>query len=229
VSIIELAAFASCTFSVGTLIFCERQLDDPEVHAHPAAKQLEWRRRVSKIAASMAFVLLAAPAVTKGAFGAWMVFGIVAGAIGDIALLGKGVRAFVIGLVAFLVGHVAYIVGLAQIEPMSMWIGLAGVATALPVIAAIFAMAQLWPKLGGLKGPVLVYVVAIVAMVVGAFATRFDLGLAMPIGAALFFASDLAVARDRFIARDFQNKLYGLPAYYLGQLLIAYSIRNYFF
>ena len=26
-SIFELAAFASCTFSVGTLIFCERQLD----------------------------------------------------------------------------------------------------------------------------------------------------------------------------------------------------------
>jgi hypothetical protein len=49
--------------------------------------------------------------------------------------------------------------------------------------------------------------------------------MALPFGATLFFASDLAVARERFLARDFTNKLYGLPAYYLGQLLIAYAIR----
>lgn len=223
--ILELAAFASCVFSVGNLIFIERQLEDPEVRAHPAAKQLEWRRRVSKITASLAFVMLAVPALGRGSFGAWMFFGIVAGAAGDVALLGRGMRAFVIGLVAFLIGHVAYVVGLAKLIPPSQWISHAGVLTALPIVVAAFAMAQLWPKLGGLKLPVIVYVAAIVAMVIGAYATRDELGNAMPIGATLFFASDLAVARDRFVARDFTNKLYGLPAYYLGQLLIAFAIR----
>jgi uncharacterized membrane protein YhhN len=225
VSFFEISAFASCTFAVGNLIFIERQLEDPEVHAHPAARQLEAKRKLSKIAASLAFVTLALPALGRGAFGAWMFFGIVMGAVGDVALLGRGARAFMMGLLAFLVGHLAYVVGLAQVVPPGDWIQYAGLATAVPVTAAVFAVAQLWPKLGGLKVPVLFYVVAIVAMVVGAFATRFDLGLAMPIGATLFFASDLLVARDRFIQRDFQNKLYGLPAYYLGQLLIAYSIR----
>jgi uncharacterized membrane protein YhhN len=43
-------------------------------------------------------------------------------------------------------------------------------------------------------------------------------------GAALFFVSDLAVARDRFVAHGFANRLWGLPAYYAGQLLIAWSI-----
>ena len=43
-------------------------------------------------------------------------------------------------------------------------------------------------------------------------------------GAVLFFVSDLAVARDRFIARTFANKAWGLPLYFSGQLLIAWSL-----
>jgi len=48
--------------------------------------------------------------------------------------------------------------------------------------------------------------------------------IALLAGAALFFVSDLAVARDRFVAPGFANRLWGLPAYYAGQLLIAWSI-----
>jgi uncharacterized membrane protein YhhN len=44
------------------------------------------------------------------------------------------------------------------------------------------------------------------------------------IGALLFYISDLAVARDRFITRSFVNRLWGLPAYYTGQVLLALSI-----
>ena len=51
-----------------------------------------------------------------------------------------------------------------------------------------------------------------------------SVGMCLAAGACLFFASDLAVARDRFVARDFTNKLWGLPAYYIGQLLIAWAI-----
>ena len=44
------------------------------------------------------------------------------------------------------------------------------------------------------------------------------------IGALLFFASDLAVARDKFVAPGVINKLWGLPAYYGGQLLLAWAV-----
>lgn len=223
----ELLTIASCLMSVYTLVRIEQQLADPEVRAHPAIKELEMRRRLSKIAASLAFVLLAIPAFGRDGFGTWMFVGLVAGAAGDVALLGRGARAFMLGLGAFLVGHIAYVIGIAQVMPPSKWLGAAGFGVVLPLVVAGLAVRKLWPKLGAFKIPVMVYIVAIVAMVVGAYAARGALahGTVLAIGATLFFASDLAVARDRFLARDFTNKLYGLPAYYLGQLLIAYAIR----
>jgi uncharacterized membrane protein YhhN len=43
-------------------------------------------------------------------------------------------------------------------------------------------------------------------------------------GAVLFFASDLAVARDKLVAPSFTNHAWGVPAYYAGQLLIAWAL-----
>jgi len=92
------------------------------------------------------------------------------------------------------------------------------------------ALKWLWPNLGAFKLPVVIYVIAIVSMVMGAFAVQSTGGLPAPerdylaLGAALFFLSDLAVARDRFIAREFKNKAFGLPAYYGAQLLIVAAI-----
>ncbi len=195
----------------------------------------EWRglarlRVASKIIASSAFVLLGAGAVGASPFHTWMVIGLVLGAVGDVALLGRSNRAFVGGLVAFLAGHIAYIIALAQLESPVYWIPYAGRIGVITVAGGFFALRWLWPNLGALKLPVVLYVLAIVAMVVGAFAVQSTGGLPAPerdylaIGAALFFLSDLAVARDKFMVREFKNKLYGLPAYYLAQLLIASAI-----
>jgi uncharacterized membrane protein YhhN len=79
----------------------------------------------------------------------------------------------------------------------------------------------MWPRLGSLRVPVIGYVVVIVAMVIGALAIGRG---RLVVGALLFFASDLAVARDKFIAKTFANKAWGLPAYYAGQLAIAWSL-----
>ncbi len=222
-----ISATIFCLWGCFVLVRCEQQLADPEVWGHPAVAQVERARRWSKILASLAFVTLAQPAFGKDAFSTWMWIGLVFGALGDAALLGRGTRAFLIGLVAFLIGHVAYVVGIAHALPPARWLAEAHVLAALPVIVAAVAVKRLWPKLGGLAVPVLIYVIAIVAMVIGAYAARATLprGQVLALGATLFFASDLAVARDRFLARDIHNKLYGLPAYYLGQLLIAWAIR----
>jgi uncharacterized membrane protein YhhN len=42
-------------------------------------------------------------------------------------------------------------------------------------------------------------------------------------GAVLFFVSDVAVARDRFVEPSWKNRAWGLPAYYAGQLLLAWG------
>ncbi|MFW6361887.1 MAG: lysoplasmalogenase family protein, partial [Spirochaetota bacterium] len=40
----------------------------------------------------------------------------------------------------------------------------------------------------------------------------------------LFFTSDIFVARNKFVADGFINRLLGLPLYYGGQFLLALSI-----
>jgi len=174
-------------------------------------------RAVAKVAASLAFV---AVGVLAGGGRPWMVAGLVLGLVGDVALLGDGKRAFVAGLGAFWLGHVAYVVGVARVVPPGEWAQPLALA---PVGAGLVALAWLWPHLGSLRGPVIAYVAAIVAMTAGALAAWEP---RLTIGAALFFVSDLSVARDKFVARGFANRAWGLPAYYAGQLLIAWSLAR---
>jgi uncharacterized membrane protein YhhN len=174
-------------------------------------------RFVGKPIASAGFLVTGVAAYTPGRFATCILVGLVLGAIGDIALLFE--RGFIAGLVAFLLGHLAYTVGVAQVVPIDHWANLLALA---PIAAAAIAIVWLWPHAGAMKLPVAAYVVAIVAMVIAAIAlgdTRFL------IGAVLFFASDLAVARDKFVAPGVINRAWGLPAYYAGQLLIAMAIR----
>ncbi len=46
------------------------------------------------------------------------------------------------------------------------------------------------------------------------------------IGAVLFAASDLSVARQAFVAPALVNQAWGLPAYYVAQLLLAWSVPH---
>ncbi|HDP24776.1 MAG TPA: lysoplasmalogenase, partial [Deltaproteobacteria bacterium] len=39
-----------------------------------------------------------------------------------------------------------------------------------------------------------------------------------------FYISDIFVARNRFVKQEFINRALGLPLYYLGQFLIAFSL-----
>lgn len=175
-------------------------------------------RIVSKTVASLAFIVVGLVAMTGSAVAQWIVGGLVLGAVGDVALLGKSERAFMGGLVAFLLGHIAYVVAIAHVAPPAVWLGPLAIP---PIVVGAAALAWLWPHLGSMKGPVIVYVLTIVSMVVGALAVWQPL---LTTGAILFFISDLAVARDKFIAAGFTNRAWGLPCYYAGQLCIAWSL-----
>jgi hypothetical protein len=43
-------------------------------------------------------------------------------------------------------------------------------------------------------------------------------------GALSFYVSDVFVARQRFIKTEFLNRLVGLPLYYGGQFMLAFSV-----
>ena len=61
-----------------------------------------------------------------------------------------------------------------------------------------------------------------VALAAGTLGTRG--GALIVAGAVLFYASDIFVARERFVKPGFDNTVLGLPLYYGGVTLLALSI-----
>lgn len=153
--------------------------------------------------------------------------GLLLGLIGDVLLGLKTPATFRAGLVAFLLGHLAYVVAFALYTKPGDWL--------LPGALLLWALAivvyrWLHPHLGNMRVPVIAYVVVITLMVWAAWAMFWSGQLAIGgarlalIGAICFYISDLFVARDRFISQGFVNRLCGLPLYYTGQFLIAFSV-----
>jgi hypothetical protein len=44
------------------------------------------------------------------------------------------------------------------------------------------------------------------------------------LGSLCFYLSDVFVARNKFIKDEYRNRLLGLPLYYIGQFLFAFSV-----
>jgi uncharacterized membrane protein YhhN len=181
---------------------------------------------VAKTLASLGFVALGVLHVdgSDGALGRFLVLGLTLAAGGDVALAIRGERSFLIGLGLFLLGHALYVVAFASAVPVASWTSPWG---ALPVLFTSAAYVWLSPRLGSMKVPVIFYMLTITVMVVGALAvlTSDVHGRELLFGGAvLFYLSDLSVARDRFVSPGFFNKVWGLPAYYAGQLLLAWAL-----
>ena len=159
----------------------------------------------------------------------WIVIGLVLCLGGDVCLALKQEGAFKAGLVSFLLGHVAYLVAFFQLAPpsaLASWRSLVVIA----ISGGVFAWLR--PHLGRMLGPVLAYIVVISLMVMGAWAVYLipelparGAGL-MLYGAVAFYLSDIFVARDRFVSPGWVNRVLGLPLYYLGQFLLAFSIGS---
>lgn len=146
---------------------------------------------------------------------------------GDVFLALPQERMFRRGLVSFLVGHVFYVLSFFHVADLGSltWIG--AVSGALVSSAVFFRLRR---HLGSLLRPVVAYMIVITLMVVGACTVLGDAALNRPgrllvfFGALSFYFSDVFVARDRFLRTEFTNRLLGLPLYYIGQFLLAFSV-----
>ena len=163
----------------------------------------------------------------QASFFYFMLIGLICCMAGDICLVFPQKVLFLAGLVAFLVGHIWYTVAFihtAAIHQLA-WIGFLVV-----LLASGWIYFWLKPHLGSLKRPVLLYIIFISLMVGGAWILLGDGGLSLSgrlmvfSGAVLFYFSDLFVARQRFVQKAYRNRLFGLPIYYAGQFLLAFSI-----
>ncbi len=180
------------------------------------------QRRYPKLAASICFVAVGVAAgALDSTFGIVMVVGLVLSLFGDLFLALDGRTPFVAGLASFLAAHLAYVAAFA-VRGLgdAIYLPLLGVAAAAVAIGA-----WLLPTVPTeLKVPVLAYIAAISVMVAFALSTHAHIAdWRIPVGAVAFYLSDITVARDRFAAPSFANRIIGLPLYYGGQLLLAWA------
>jgi uncharacterized membrane protein YhhN len=186
------------------------------------SRRLVW---LAKPAAAACFVAAAlAFGALASAYGRLVLAGLVASLAGDVLLIPRerpGV--FRAGVTAFGLAHVAYVAAfLLRFQ--------SGSRAALCALGALLALAAIWPRLRAhvpaeMKGAVLGYMGVISAMLVAA-AGASPADPAIFAGAALFYASDLTVARDRFVASGFANGAIGLPLYFAAQLVIAHTVAS---
>ena len=181
---------------------------------------------VSKIAASSAFLITAlGSGALRSRFGQVILAGLVLSAFGDVFLLWSAPSLFLLGLISFLLAHLAYIAAFLSHGIDVRW----SAATIVPVAVLSLAVSMwLTPYVStDMLIPVRVYTIVISVMVAAAFGARGAGGSwLMPIGATLFYISDLAVATDRFVTPGFPMYVWGLPLYYSGQLMLALCVRS---
>jgi uncharacterized membrane protein YhhN len=162
----------------------------------------------------------------------WLLaIGLSLSALGDAFLAGDPKKWLPFGLVCFLVAHAAYIVvfihaggGIALFR--AELIRFAGVLAATAGAVLVFRL--ILPKLGAMTAPVLIYMLAIVAMVFTAFALPWTRWPAMA-GAVCFLASDgiLAVRLFKYDGRpNLTADLAVWWLYYAAQVGIAFAFLH---
>ncbi len=146
---------------------------------------------------------------------------------GDVFLALPRERMFLFGLVSFLLGHIFYVASFFYLADLSHWSWI-GVGIGLVASGSVFFWLR--PYLGSMLIPVIAYIVVITVMLVGGWTVLCDAGVELSgrlmvfSGAVSFYISDLFVARDRFLKIEFKNRFIGLPLYYFGQFLLAFSV-----
>jgi uncharacterized membrane protein YhhN len=206
------AVFGALTLvAVGALLFAEFR----------GVRALVW---VAKPLASSGFVAASlASGALESAYGRSVLFALVLCWLGDVLLIPQARAAFLAGLVSFLLGHVAFAFAFAQ---RGIALGFGAPALVAALAGGLVFLRYCEPHVpAALRHPVRVYVAAISLMLACAAGTLGKAGdPTILLGALMFWLSDLAVARDRFIAPGPWNRLWGLPLYYGAQLVLASTV-----
>ena len=146
---------------------------------------------------------------------------------GDLFLVSSQRRLFLLGLISFLLGHIAYFIAFVGVSDVNYW---TAIGTAVTIVASTWTFTRFAPHLGSMKPAVLAYIIVITLMLCAAWSIFGTTAVPRAgrymvfFGALCFYLSDIFVARQRFIQTDFTNRLIGLPLYYFGQFLLAFSV-----
>jgi len=199
----------TCVVAVAGLLLAERR----------GSRTGLW---LTKPVASAAFIWLGleSGALDTG-YGQLVLAGLALCMLGDLLLIPLGQPGvFRAGLFAFLLGHVAYSAAFLTrpLAPVGLVAG--GLALAAFIYLVLRWLGRSVPA--DMVLPVRAYMLVIGVMSALACAVTAAGGpWQAAVGALAFTASDVSVARDRFVRHEFANRAWGLPLYYGAQLLIA--------
>ncbi len=194
-------------------------------------RKLSILKIISKPTAAFGFVLVAILYGIDSVYDKWIFGGLILSFLGDCFLLSLNKRIFLVGLVSFLIAHIFYAVAFFPFAEFTrQWM----IFSLLPILLSFLFYIKIQKFLFTFKIPVLIYLIAINTMLlIGLSILLAQSGMnewtfyhTAFLGALLFYLSDLAVARERFVEKSFLNKSWGLPFYFLGQFLIASTIVN---
>lgn len=188
------------------------------------AKRRESRLGVwlAKPTAAVGFVALA---LTVGAletnYGTIVFVGLLLSLGGDVLLIpDESKTAFKAGIASFLIGHMAYTIAFLTLAiDLTAALSVAMIGS----VIAFFVLRWLRPHVEpDMRVPVYAYIAVIsVMLITAAGAATATQRPDIFVGALLFYCSDLAVARDKFVHASFWNGAWGLPFYFVAQLILA--------
>ncbi len=152
-----------------------------------------------------------------------IVLGLLASLAGDIFLMLPGDR-LMQGLFSFLIAHIFYAAAFTF-----EGVGGAPIWYVAPfLLYGVVMLWRLWPDLGSMRIPVIIYVATILFMAWQAanrwIETEDEGSFLALIGAYLFVMSDSALAVERFKGRFRAAPFWVLSTYFAAQLLIALSV-----
>lgn len=185
-----------------------------------------YTKALTKGIASTSFIALALiNGAATTAYGQAILAALVLSWIGDMLLLSRQSLYLLFGITAFFISHIAF-TGAFAAKEISWTFFAAGLVVTGSLAGVI--LRWLWKHLVGVFAvAVPIYLAAIMLMVSMAVAASANsLPLTVTLAAVFFAASDVSVARDRFIEKDVLNKAWGLPLYYLAQILFAASVAT---
>lgn len=190
-----------------------------------------WKGRdrlaaAAKVFASTAFIVTALlGGAMSSNYGRLILVGLILSWFGDVFLLSLRSRFLLAGMAAFLFAHLAFIAAFVTV-PLSLFAAI--VISPVTIIMGAALLMWLWPHLKQFyKIAVPLYLATIGVMIILAVsASAAALPVFSGLGAILFAISDVSVARDRFVERSIRNKIWGIPLYYMAQILLAFSVQS---
>ena len=150
--------------------------------------------------------------------------------IGDLALMIESVNStfFMVGLVGFLIAHINYIIVFNKSKAKKT--EESSLKNILIPVFGLFTLSfliLLWPHLGELRIPVIIYATVLMLMGIFAVSRQPNKGFYLVLfGAILFVISDSVLATNKFYSTFYLARVITMLTYTIAQLLIVLGLSK---